>query len=140
MAKSSLAQPDPYVQSAGEKRVWLCKTRLNPVIEEELSCKREIGNAHDTHALAVRNIIDENIKCSTRIAMHGLIFVRPGSYSSILCIVKGNRRCSSDLLQHRWASIFSGGKENILAIYAQTQPTELNFHFSVSFSALLHVH
>ena len=35
---------------------------LNPVIEEELSCKREIGNAHDTHALAVRNIIDEDIK------------------------------------------------------------------------------
>ena len=36
---------------------------LNPVIEVELSCttEREIGNAHDTHALAVRNIIDEDI-------------------------------------------------------------------------------
>ena len=34
---------------------------LNPVIKEELSCKREIGNAHDTHALAMRNIIDEHI-------------------------------------------------------------------------------
>ena len=57
--------------------------RLNPVIEEELSCKREIGNAYDTHALAVRNIIDEDIKnfwaCSTRIAMHGSIFIRRGS-------------------------------------------------------------
>ena len=31
---------------------------LNPVTEEELSCKWEIGNAHDTHALAMRNIID----------------------------------------------------------------------------------
>ena len=37
---------------------------LNPVIEEELSCKWEIGNAHDTHAVAVRNIdiIDGDIK------------------------------------------------------------------------------
>ena len=39
---------------------------LNPVIEEELSCKREIGNAHDTHAVAVRNIIDEDIKALGR--------------------------------------------------------------------------
>ena len=39
---------------------------LSPAIEEELlsrlSCKREIGNAHDTHAVAVRNIIDGDIK------------------------------------------------------------------------------
>ena len=34
----------------------------NPVIEEELSCKREIGNSHDIHAVAVRNIIDGDIK------------------------------------------------------------------------------
>ena len=42
-------------------------TELLP--EEELSCKREIGNAHDTHALplAVRNIIDEDIKTSGRV-------------------------------------------------------------------------
>ena len=42
---------------------------LNPVIaeEEELSCKREIGNAHDTHALAVCNIIDEDIKTFGRV-------------------------------------------------------------------------
>ena len=40
---------------------------LNPVIEEELSCKREIGNAHDTHALAVHNIIDEDIKTFGRV-------------------------------------------------------------------------
>ena len=37
---------------------------LNPVIEEELLCKREIGNAHDTHAVAVRNIVDEDIEGS----------------------------------------------------------------------------
>ena len=35
---------------------------LNPVIEEELLCKWEIGNVHDTHALAVHNIIDKYIK------------------------------------------------------------------------------
>ena len=40
----------------------------NPaVIEEQLLCKREIGNAHDTHALAVRNIIDEDIKTFGRV-------------------------------------------------------------------------
>ena len=44
------------------KSVW-----LNLVIEEELSCKREIGNAHDTHALAMRNIIDEDIKTFGRV-------------------------------------------------------------------------
>ena len=43
-------------------------TWLNPVIEEELSCKQEIGNAHDTHALAVHNIIDEDIKTFGRIS------------------------------------------------------------------------
>ena len=32
------------------------------VIEEELSCEREIVNAHDTHAYAVRNIIYGDIK------------------------------------------------------------------------------
>ena len=30
------------------KSVW-----INPIAEEELSCEREIGNAHDTHAVAV---------------------------------------------------------------------------------------
>ena len=40
----------------------------NPaVIEEQLSCKREIEIAHDTHALAVRNIIDEDIKTFGRV-------------------------------------------------------------------------
>ena len=40
---------------------------LNPVIEEEISCKREIGNSHDTHAMAVRNIIDEDIEAVGRV-------------------------------------------------------------------------
>ena len=61
---------------------------LNPVIEEELSCKREIGNAHDTHALAVRNIIDEDIKTFRRHAdsYAGSIFIRPGSqFNPVYC-------------------------------------------------------
>ena len=36
--------------------------RLNPVIEEKLSCEWEIGNTHDTHAMAVCKIIDGDIK------------------------------------------------------------------------------
>ena len=38
------------------KIVWL---NLRPVIEEELSCEQDIGNAH---AVAVCNIIDGDIK------------------------------------------------------------------------------
>ena len=64
--------------------------------------------------LEVHNIIDEDIKTFGRVprgcmAMHGSIFIRQDSYvaSSILCIVKGNSQCSSDLPQHRWAGIFS---------------------------------
>ena len=39
------------------KYIW-----LNPVIEEELLCEREIGNVHDTHAVAVHKTIDRGIK------------------------------------------------------------------------------
>ena len=39
------------------KSVW-----INTVVEEELSCEREIGNAHDTLAVAVRKIIDGDMK------------------------------------------------------------------------------
>ena len=40
-------------QTSGSHDPWLCTSSykivgLNPVIEEELSCKREIGNAHGT--------------------------------------------------------------------------------------------
>ena len=86
----------------------------NPVIEEELLCKREIGNAHDTHALVIRNIIDyyyslshnndkvctldEDIKTFLRVPRKILIcwhricavrFLLDEVASSILCIVKG---------------------------------------------------
>ena len=53
---------------------------LNPVIEEELSCKLEIrnkiGNAHDTYAVAVRNIIDGDIKLLDMFHANYLHYVR----------------------------------------------------------------
>ena len=77
--------------------------RLNSAIEEELSCKREIGNAHDTHAVAVCNIIDGDIKTAGHV-LHKksapcLIFIRLSG--SILYIIKGNNRYSLDLPQYR---------------------------------------
>ena len=46
------------------------------VIEEELSCEREIVNAHDTHAYAVRNIIDRDIKNVGHVPCKYLHYVR----------------------------------------------------------------
>ena len=53
MAISRLITVEAMIRGCQYKSAW-----LNPIIEEELSCKREIVNAHDTHALATRNIID----------------------------------------------------------------------------------
>ena len=118
---------------------------LYPVIEEELSCKQQIGNYHDTHALAMRNIIDEDMNfwtcskqntCQHRIcAVRFLVATKTDEVaiaSSILCIVKGNRQCSSDLPQHKWASIFLVRR----IYYLCSNPTnKLSFHFSASFRA-----
>ena len=41
------------------KIVWLNPW---PVIEDELSCEQDIGNSNNTHAVAVRNITDGDIK------------------------------------------------------------------------------
>ena len=57
MAISRLISVEAMICGYQYKSAW-----LNPVIEEELSCKWEIGNAHDTHALAMCNIIDKDIK------------------------------------------------------------------------------
>ena len=46
------------------------------VIEEELSCEREIVNAHDIHAYAVRNIIDGDIKTVGHVPCKYLHYVR----------------------------------------------------------------
>ena len=62
MAISRLITVEAIIHGYQYKSAW-----LNPVIEEELSCKREIGKAHDTHALAMLNIIDEDIKTFGRV-------------------------------------------------------------------------
>ena len=54
---------------------------LNPVIEEELSCIWEIENAIDTHALAVRNITDENIKTFGRVSRKISAGTRHGQFN-----------------------------------------------------------
>ena len=54
MAISRLITVEAMIRGYQYKIVW-----LNPVIEEELSCKREIGNAHDTHAVAVHTSLIE---------------------------------------------------------------------------------
>ena len=76
---------------------------LNPVIEEELSCKREIGNAYDTHAVAVRNIIDEDIK----------------TLGHVLCKISAPDICGS---------VFIRRVSSILHVYCQREsPTLLRF-------------
>ena len=108
------------------KIIW-----LNPVIEEELSCKREIGNAHDTHAVAVCNIIDGDVKLLDMFhanPLHYVWFLTDEVHGSIQCIVKGNRRYSSDLPQDRWTSIFS--VENIYYLCSnQTNQSKRTSHY-----------
>ena len=78
------------------KSIW-----LDPVMEEEFSCEREIGNAHDTHAVAIHKTIDGEVKTvghvPRNISSICSIFIRRGG--SILCTVKGPRQYSSDLPQ-----------------------------------------
>ena len=78
------------------KNIW-----TNPVIEEQLLCKREIGNAHNTHAVTIRKTIDGEIETvgnvPWRISSICWIFIRRGG--SILCTVKGNCQYSSNLPQ-----------------------------------------
>ena len=33
----------------------------NPVVGEDLLCECEVGNPHDTHAVAVKKVIDGNL-------------------------------------------------------------------------------
>ena len=47
------------------KSIW-----LNPVMEEELSCEREIGNAKDTHAVAICKTIDGEVKTVGHVTRH----------------------------------------------------------------------
>ena len=95
------------------------------VIEEELSCEREIVNAHHTHAYAVHNIIDGDTykNCWTSSmptsALY-LIFIRRSG--SILCKAKGI--ADTPRICHSIDSTFSVRRIAIATIYAQTQPTK----------------
>ena len=73
----------------------------NPVYGEILVCHREVGNAHDTHAVPVKKVIGNDLKVvghiPRRISSICSIFLRRGG--EIKCTVNGGRRYSSDLLQ-----------------------------------------
>ena len=55
MAISRLITVEAMIRGYHENKI----VGLNPVIEEELSCKWEMESTHDTHAVAVRNIIGD---------------------------------------------------------------------------------
>ena len=78
------------------KKVW-----DDPVDGEELECKREIGNSHDMHAVAVRRVIDGEEKTvghvPRRLSAICSLFIRPGG--AINCRVNGHRHYSADLPQ-----------------------------------------
>ena len=73
----------------------------NPVVGEDLLCEREVGNPHDTHAVAVKKVIDGNLTVvghiPQRISSICSIFMRRGG--TINCTVDGSRRYSSDIPQ-----------------------------------------
>ena len=73
----------------------------NPVVGEDLLCEREVGNPHDTHAVAVKKVIDGNLTVvghiPRRISSICSIFMRRGG--TINCTVDGSRRYSSDIPQ-----------------------------------------
>ena len=71
----------------------------NPVLGEELICRREIGNAEDRYAVGVY-ITEENALVGhlpRRISLLCSIFLRRGG--NISCKVSGARRYSADLPQ-----------------------------------------
>ena len=73
----------------------------SPSVGERLACEREPGNAHDTHAVAIKKVIDGEIKIvghiPKKISAICSIFIRRGG--NVMCQVAGARRYSSDLVQ-----------------------------------------
>ena len=67
------------------QRVW-----DDPVDGEELVCKRKIGNSHDTYAVAVRKVIDEEEKTVGHVSISiCLLFICRG------CTITSSHRCYS---------------------------------------------
>ena len=78
------------------KRAW-----DDPVDGKEFECKCKIGNSHDTHAVAVRKVIDGEEKTVRHIprrisAIRSLFICRGDTINSR---VDGHRRYSADLPQ-----------------------------------------
>ena len=78
------------------KTIW-----ENPSCRDELLCKHEIGNAHDTHAVTIKKYIG-GVQTTVwhiakKISSLCSIFLRRGG--TILCEVNGHRCYSSDLPQ-----------------------------------------
>ena len=73
----------------------------NPVIGENLLCKREVGNPHDMHAVAVKKVIDGSLTVMghvpQRISSIYSILLRRGG--TINCTIDGTRRYSSNIPQ-----------------------------------------
>ena len=72
---------------------------LNPSRDDELTCEREVGNAHDTHAVAIKKHISGVLTTvghiPKKISKVSSIFIRRGG--TIQCKVNGHRRYSADL-------------------------------------------
>ena len=73
----------------------------NPVVGEDLLCEREVGNPHDTRAVAVKKVTDGNLTVvghiSQRISSICSILLRRGG--TINYTVDRSRRYSSDIPQ-----------------------------------------
>ena len=78
------------------KSIW-----ENPSSDNELICEREIGNAHDTHAVSIKKDISGETTTvghiPRMISSICFIFIRRGS--TIHCTINEPRCYSSDLLQ-----------------------------------------
>ena len=80
------------------KRIW-----ENPSAADYLLCKQEIGNPHDTHAVAIKGSAGGDTTGVVMTAGHiprkisaiCSIFIRHGG--SITCVVNGSGHCSADL-------------------------------------------
>ena len=81
-------------------RIW-----ENPSAEDYHLCEQEIGNPHDTHAVAIKGSIGGDITGAVTTVGHiprkisaiCSIFIRHGG--SITCVVNGSHRYSADLPQ-----------------------------------------
>ena len=73
----------------------------NPVLGEELSCAREIGNPHDLTSVAIQKEIGGEVvtvgHIPKRISALTSVFIRRGG--SRKYVVNGSRRYSADLAQ-----------------------------------------